>query len=413
MGVHNPGATAVTFALQVDYDITALTNGVSVNSTLATGSLPRYFYYDISTNATAVSFRLFGLSGDADLVARRGAPLPTLASFDYGSFNPGLNNEDIVLLTNSAPVPLTPGRWYLGVFNRDIAPVTYNIVATEFTNALPKIITLTNAIAYANTNSGAGAGVDYYRFVVSPGSVRAQFEINSPSDDVTLVARKGLPLPDLGLFDYISANVFTNDELIVVVTNSAPVILSPGDWFLTAVNLTGLPVSYSIKATEWSASVVAPFVITSYTIASNEFCITWNSVPGAYYFVQGKPDLLVTNWTTLSPQIIAVDFSTTWCIPLPSPYHFFRVGEGLVLSTFVPPPRLRSITAGTNGITLRWNGPVTARYNVQWSPTIAPPVWTSFTNVITSTTGLFQFLDDGTQTGGFGVTRYYRLILLP
>ena len=68
--------------------------------------MPRYFYYDITTNATAVSFRLFGLNGNVDLVARRAAPLPTQVSYDYGSFNPGNNNEDIVLLTNSTPVPL-------------------------------------------------------------------------------------------------------------------------------------------------------------------------------------------------------------------------------------------------------------------------------------------------------------------
>ncbi len=413
LGVHNPGATTVTFALQVDYDITALTNGVPINSTLGTGSLPRYFYYDISTNATAASFRLFGLNGNVDMVARRDAPLPTLSSFDYGSFNAGLNNEDIVLLTNSVPVPLTSGRWYLGVFNRDIAPVTYNIVATEFTNAFPNIVTLTNAIPYAKTNSGAGNGLDYYRFVVSSNSVRAQFEINMPSDDVTLVARKGLPLPDLGIFDYISANVFTNDELIVIMTNSAPVVLSAGDWFLTAVNLVGTPVTYSIKATEFDALEVRPLRITGFSYSLTNFCITWDSIPGVSYFVQGKPDLNLTNWTAVSPPIIATANSTTFCVPLPSPSRFFRVGEGLVLSTFVPPPRLRNITVTTNGTRLTWNGPVTSTYNVQWTPTLFPPTWNTFTNTITSATGLFQFLDDGTQTGGFGVSRYYRLILLP
>jgi len=413
LGVHNPGAVSVNFVLQVDYNITALTNGVPNTSTLAAGAVPRYFSYDISTNATATSFRLFGLNGNVDLVARRGAPLPTQASYDYGSFNPGLNNEDIVLIPSSTPVPLTPGRWYLGVFNADVVPVTYSIVATEFTNALPNIVTLTNAIPYAKTNSGAGNTVDYYRFVVSSGAVRAQFEINNPSDDVTLVARKGLPLPDLSLYDYISANVFTNDELIVLTTNSAPVILSAGDWFLTAVNISGLPVSYSIKATEWFAADVLPFAITSYNIVSNEFCITWNSVPGAYYFVQGKPDLSVTNWATISPQITAVDYSTTWCVPLPSPYQFFRVGQGLVLSSYVPPPRIQSLIVSPTNVTIRWNGPSTASYNVQWSPQLVPPLWNSFTNVITSPTGLFQFIDDGTQTAGLGATRFYRLILLP
>lgn len=413
LGVSNPGPATVTYALQVDFDITALTNAVPVTSTLAAGALPRYFYYDVTPGATAVSFQLLGLSGNVNLVARRGAPLPTPTSFDYGSFNPGNNPEDIIVFTNSAPVPLTPGRWYLGVFNADAVAVTYTIVATEFTNQFPTIITLENGIPYANTNSGTGNGTDYYRYVVTPSAVRAQFEINGPSDDLTLVARRGLPLPDLTTYDYLSANAYTNDELIVVLTNSAPVALSPGNWFLSAVNISGVPVTYSIKATEWSAVEVTNLVIINYSFASNEFCLTWTSVPGGHYFVQGKPDLLVTNWTTLTPTITAVDYTTTWCLPLPSLFHYFRVGEGFVLGTYVPPPRIQSITYGTNGVTLRWNGPVTAQYNVQWTTTLVPPVWNTFTNVITSPTGLFEFLDDGTQSGGLGGPRFYRLLQLP
>src|SRR6185369_10295567 len=123
----------------------------------------------------------------------------------------------------------------------------------------PTIITLTNAIPYFKANSGAGA-IDYYRFVVSPTAARAQFEINGPSADMTLVARKGLPLPGLGLFDYISANPSTNDELIVVFTNSTPVALSAGDWYLSAVNVSGGPATYAIKATDFTN--VGPTIIT-------------------------------------------------------------------------------------------------------------------------------------------------------
>ena len=190
--------------------------------------------------------------------------------------------------------------------------------------------------------------------------MRAQFEIIGPSDDLTLVARQGIPLPSLTTYDYLSANSFTNDELIVVLTNSAPVSLTAGDWFLSAVNISGVPVTYSIKATEWSALEVTNLVIINYSFVSNEFCLTWTSVPGGHYFVQGKPDLVVTNWTTLTPTITATNFTTTWCLPLPSPFHYFRVGEGLVLSTFVPPPVIRSITVTPGGVLLRWNGPITA-----------------------------------------------------
>jgi hypothetical protein len=227
---------------------------------------------------------------------------------------------------------------------------------------------------------------------------------------MTLVARKGLPLPDLGSFDYQSANPQDNDELIVVLTNSTPVALSTGDWFLSAVNVSGGPVNYSIKATQWPVTG-RPVVIIDYQITSNSFCLTWNSLPGAYYYVQGVTNLSATtnDWQTLSPTITATGLLTTYCIPLPSPYQYFRVVEGLALNTFVPAPTITSIVHTNNTVELRWNGPVSASYQVQWTSSLIPPAWNTFTNIVTSATGQFLFVDDGTQTAGLNTTRYYRL----
>jgi hypothetical protein len=61
---------------------------------------------------------------------------------------------------------------------------------------------------------------------------------------------------------------------------------------------------------------------------------------------------------------------------------------------------------------LEWTGPTTGSNLVQWSPSIAPPVWTSFTNIFTSTNGQYQFVDDGSQTSGLTAPRFYRLLQL-
>jgi hypothetical protein len=34
-------------------------------------------------------------------------------------------------------------------------------------------------------------------------------------------------------------------------------------------------------------------------------------------------------WVTISPTITASADQTTWCLPLPSPYFYFRVAEGI------------------------------------------------------------------------------------
>ena len=411
LGVQNPGAALVTAAVQVDFDVAPLASGAPVIAAQAGNPLPRYFSYDVSTNGTAVSFQLLALSGNLDLVARKSS-FPTLASYDCASLNPGTNDEEILLFNNSTPVALAPGRWYLGVYNADPSSAAYTILAIEYTNAFPNIITLASGIPHFSSNAGAGDAADYYHYVVTTNALRAQFEIDSPTGDMTLVARKGLPLPSLTNYACISANPGPNEELITLFNFSAPVPLTPGDWFLSAVNVSGAPVGYTIMATEFPA-YGTNVLIANCQALTNSFCLTWTSVPGVHYYVQGRAEVNGTNWIAASPTIVAADALTTFCIALPSPHRFFRVSEGLVVTPYVPPVRITSITSDTNGLLLHWLAPSNSQFQAQWTPSLAPPAWTSFTNTLTSTSGVFSFRDDGSQSGGLAGPRYYRLQQLP
>lgn len=278
---------------------------------------------------------------------------------------------------------------------------------------IPPSITLTNGTEYCAVNP-TPLQLDYYLYTVSSNAVRAQFEIQNPSGDMTLLLRRGLP-PTFSVFDYFSANPFTNSELITVFDFSSPVPLTPGDWYMAAANLSSGPVTYCIKATEWLV-YGTNLVITNVFLGTNSFCLTWTSLPGVHYRVEGLTNITSTNWVTVSPTITATDYATTYCEPLPSPFQFFRVVEGLAVNPYAPPPVITKIEEVLQGILLSWSGPANARYQVQWAPTLNPPItWTTFTNppVVTSATGLFQFLDDGSETGGLGPIRFYRLLLLP
>jgi hypothetical protein len=74
-----------------------------------------------------------------------------------------------------------------------------------------------------------------------------------------------------------------------------------------------------------------------------------------------------------------------------------------------------SITATNGGIWLKWNGLTNYQYQVQWTTNLAPPAaWNTISNIVlTSTTGIFTFFDDGSLTGGFGPMKFYRLIAWP
>ena len=314
------------------------------------------------------------------------------------------------MFTNDTPVALTPGLWYLGVFNATANPVNYTIEATEYTNAFPGIVTLTNTVPYTVVSNATPPGTaDYYRYVVGSTAVRVQFEIFGATDDYTLVAGKGLPLPDLGTYDYLSANPGTNDELIVVLTNSAPVTLTSGDWFLAAVKITAGAGDYSIMATEWSQTG-QPIIITNIDTSFGDFCFTWNTLPGAHYIVQSTPLLGPPAWTDVSGTITAFDYTYTWCTPITGTMQFFRVVEGISQGASAAANiSIASIVPGPGGITLTWYGPVNATFHVEWSDTLAPPAWNAVATPVTSTNGIFTFTDDGTQTAPPGPFRFYRL----
>jgi hypothetical protein len=178
------------------------------------------------------------------------------------------------------------------------------------------------------------------------------------------------------------------------------------------VNVSGGPVGYTVKATEFS-TYATNVVITSFQALTNSLCLTWNSVPNIHYYVQGKTSVTGTNWVAVSPTIVAADVLTSCCIALPSPYHFFRVSEGLAVILYVPPVQFTSIARNTNGVLLQWLAPTNSQCQVQWTASLAPPAWTSFSNILTSTNGVFSFLDDGSQSGGLAGRRYYRLQQLP
>ncbi|MEI9863686.1 MAG: cadherin repeat domain-containing protein [Limisphaerales bacterium] len=103
----------------------------------------------------------------------------------------------------------------------------------------------------------------------------------------------------------------------------------------------------------------------------------------------------------------------------------------IVTSTNVPPvpPFTNAVPVsgiihtnlgGTNGFLLTWFAPSNALFQVQWTTSLFPATWMTFTNPplvsynpafpASLTSATFNFFDDGSQTGGFGATRFYRLI---
>jgi subtilisin-like proprotein convertase family protein len=243
----------------------------------------------------------------------------------------GVTSSSFLLGSATSPPLLSGASYFLGIQNTNGFPVDFSFGVNFDNPPTPVPVTLQNGVPYDVSDSGPAGSLSYYQYNVRPGAVRAQFETFGASGDLLLVARKGPPLPGATSYDYLSDNPGPNDEQILVFTNSTPVPLAPGDWFLAAIKLTPDPISFSIKATEYSVTGRPIFIIDS-SIAADSFCLTFGSLPGAHYYVLGASNLDAPDWTILSGTLTATGPETSWCLTLPSPYQFFRVVEGLVLA---------------------------------------------------------------------------------
>jgi hypothetical protein len=400
--------------------ITPLFNRIPVTNTAPPCEIA-YFYVDVPSYVTFVTNRIFDATAPVNVWFHQDTPPTGTNTGDFLLIPSTTNGSRIISTDTNFPAPqLVPGsRYYLSVENP--CPNGTNATFTIEVDFGVSFIRLTNMIPYGNTNSGItnmGAN-ETYIYTVPTNALRAQFEIFGNTDRMTLSVRKGLPPPDLFNFDYASSNAGYNGELIVVLTNSEPVPLTPGDWFITAINIADAPLNYYVMASDWPETG-RPFAITNSVWTTNSFCIYWTALPFVHYYVQGVPFLespATTNWYTLSHTLTAFTNEASFCLVVPSPYHFLRVAEGLALEDVPHPPPLLAATIVTNGVQLDWLGSVTARYELQWLPALWPPplVWNTFTNLATSGNGVFTILDDGTQTGGFLTNRFYRVrqIIVP
>jgi hypothetical protein len=413
-----PQPKLLSWQLDFTYQNVLATPGRIPSGDCSTASVPpgniRYYAIDVPSYVRAVTNRLTFASSPVNVLFNQTIPPTGTNAFppDYTLIT-NATSGSYTLTTNTAVAPvLQPGqRYYLGVQNPGTNTVVFTLCIDFDLDRFPPFVSLTNGVPFCTVNPGPFSPVDYYRFVVGSNAVRAQFELTALSDDLLLVLRQGLP-PTLSVFDYFSANAYTNDEVITVFDFSSPVRLTPGDWFFAAVNLTADPVSYCATATEWPVYGTNIVIIGSeYT--TNGLCLTWTSLPGVPYHLEGKTSLNSTNWVLASPTIRATGPTTTYCVPLPTPFQIFRVAEGIAINPFVPPPKFVSITRVPTGYQLLWNGPTNQLYEVQWTTNIAPSTWLPFAPPVASPNGRFGFLDDGSQTGGLSGQRYYRLRLFP
>jgi hypothetical protein len=320
-------------------NLIVLTNGVPYNSPLSSGIT--YFGVDVPATANFATNMLFNASGPMTLYFNQNA-LPTgglpgdvtLVSLPNGGLFAGTNT----LSAQGAPPPLLPGqRYFLGVRNMAGSPETFSLQVNFDVSNNTNIIALTNSVSMVTNISTNGP--QFYSFLVPSNAIMATFQLLNPTNgQANLFARQGLPVPGPLSFDYESLNEGTNDQFIVVTTNSLPVPLPgintndvlpqpPKTWYLSVYNTGTNLVGYTIVAT---------YVTTNSLIVRDLNALpdyTYRELkPGAPV---GFPTNVLYSFTVTNTNAIALQFSVTNLsgitglqllveeAALPTPNHFY------------------------------------------------------------------------------------------
>jgi subtilisin-like proprotein convertase family protein len=416
------------------------TSSTNVNLILLTNDVPFvetipvpagqivYFGVDVPETANFATNILTNITG-------AGAPLNLL--FDQSALPTGTLAGDVTLMagvstaqtntltTEGAPPPLEPGRrYFLGVQNPGPGAARFSLQVDFDVSANTNIIALTNGVAF--TNIANNNGPQFYSFTVPANAVLASFQVlNTPSAELDLFAREGLPVPGPLSFEYDSRNAGTNDQFIVVTTNSLPVPLplTPTTWYLSVYNFGNVAsAGYTIEAayvTNGELTVIplangvpkhglAPpgflgnlyysFTVTNTSEAGVQFTVT-NISPG------GDLELLVGDGTLPTPeasfsesfapgaasQFVSIGTNAalptvegTWYLAVPN-NSGATLGYSIIatnVATVVPnaPAFLgASIASPTNGFTMYWSAVPGQVYEIDVSTNLT--AWTEVTNI--------------------------------
>ncbi len=74
------------------------------------------------------------------------------------------------------------------------------------------------------------------------------FWLTGANSNLTVVLSEHLPLPDLDHYDYISQQPCTNDEIVMVLTNSTPFPIQTNRWYVGVFNTTATNVTFAAQA---------------------------------------------------------------------------------------------------------------------------------------------------------------------
>ncbi len=426
---------------QTNPPVIFLTNGQSITTNVAFDEV-RYFAVDVpcgmglATN-TLSCLNPFTVDG-LDMTFNQYV-LPTNGPFDVllmANVTLPRSPSNSVLTIGSTPL-VSATRYYLAVFNDNPFESNQFRIAVNFNCSLPP---LTNKVAYCT--SIPTNGFQIFSYTVASNAVGFMIETIGANGNVNLYVKPRID-PVASPTETNSVNGGATNEFISFGANIG--LTQPGLWRIGVTNVDTNTVSYCVRVTEiydTNAVPLTPGVSTNQIVATtNYYRVSLNPTCGTVFFT-------TSGHVPASNLLIYVARDR---IPSPLDYDLFGVSDGMCPATCgpqtnSPPPagigwfmavintnavpigydvavnttgtcftgapviKSGSASYSSSGFKLEWDATTSEQYQVQFTDTLEPAQWQTLTNIISSDTGHFEFLDTSAQTNAAAGQRFYRLL---
>ena len=327
LSVATRGTNAASYSVvasELVADVLLLTNNVPVVVTNTVAGGIQYFAIDVPPEATTANFQVTDLGGNVNLYVKKGLPLVGTNVFDYASQNPGTNVESISIDIVSQPVPLGPGRWYIGVHAAELAPVTYTLAASISFDRLD-IETLFDDQPVNRAVSASRSAT--FRFVVPPGAGSVAFELYNLDEPLDLAVGQGsIPGPGIRTFTFPKPGL--QPELVLLSTNDLQDL--SGVWYLAVGSQSTNVANFTVRAAiprDGVPGSVAPYSARVLVAPGQPPVVEIDSVPGTAYRLQATRviDFAIT-WADVGDPVVASGYTLKLPMPLgDDDATFFRV----------------------------------------------------------------------------------------
>jgi hypothetical protein len=400
----------------------SLTNGVPQTNSVSGGGGIDHFLINVPANADFATNRLLSATGPVNLLFNQTTPPTGTNAGDY-TLLAGATNGISVLSTTSVPTNIVPGGTYwLGVQNTNSSAVSFSL-EVDFHLLSGSVTGAITGLTITATNIGGTNG-----FLLQwQGPTDYQYAIQWTTNLASLVWNPVLnPVINVVVTS-------TNGHYSFFDNGTLTGGFGPMKFYrvLGGLNLGPITGSGSTTNTVLAGAMSQAVVTVPANAISASNLLISAAGPVNVFFNQTHPPTGNTNagdFLMLSATSTGAFALTSNSVPPLMPgtnYYLGFQNPGASNVTFVfqvafgfaPTNAVSSfgITATNGGIWLKWNGLTNYQYQVQWTTNLAPPTaWNTISNIVlTSTTGIFTFFDDGSLTGGFGPMKFYRLITWP